>query len=419
MPVELKPSSAGKWVNCTGSPFMEMGRPEGDTSAADEGTVAHWIAAKILRGESIPEFDTDWEVVDKIVFPYLEGSVRPKVTFTREMLDYVLQYTDVVQLDKIVDVETSVNLEYLLGYPGAKGTPDAVTGVYNEADGVQYIMVHDLKYGYNEVHAKDNLQLMCYAHGVFHAVQHTIPVDVEILFELVIHQPRLDRVVRATYALEDIQKHWTRIAAKAAMIQEAAARGISDGVILSCNPGEHCHKFYCKARAICPELQKSASKVLSSIVAELPDLAPVDIAPLDTIGSKLAALPMVRAWCDAIEAEAERLALVEGKPIDGFKVVEGRRGRREWGSETEAEEMLKRMAIKHEHMYKYSVISPTQAEKLAKEGVIGPRQWPKLQDLIDRKPAKLCLVPDTDKRPPVEVTADVELLDDFSDLIGA
>ena len=138
-----------------------------------------------------------------------------------------------------------------------------------------------------------------------------------------------------------------------------------------------------------------------------------------TLGDKLAMLPAIRAWCKAIEAEAERLALVEGKTIDGFKVVEGRRGKREWENETEAENMLKAMKIKNEHMYKQTVISPTQAEKLYKEGVIGKRQWPKLQDLIDRRPAKLELVPVTDKRPPVQVTADVDLLEiDIEDLIG-
>ena len=60
-------------------------------------------------------------------------------------------------------------------------------------------------------------------------------------------------------------------------------------------------------------------------------------------------------------------------------LVEGRRGARRWANDAEVEQTMKSMRMKLEEMYDFSLISPATAEKLHKAGVIGPRQWPKLQ----------------------------------------
>ena len=53
------------------------------------------------------------------------------------------------------------------------------------------------------------------------------------------------------------------------------------------------------------------------------------------------------------------------------------------------------------------LISPAEAERMAKKGEIGPRQWKNIQPLITRTPPKPCLVPESDKRPAIEFnTAD-------------
>ena len=63
-----------------------------------------------------------------------------------------------------------------------------------------------------------------------------------------------------------------------------------------------------------------------------------------------------------------------------------------------AEKMLKAMRIKHDLMYDYSVVSPTSADKLAKNGVIGPAQWNKVQALITQADGKPSVAPLSDKR---------------------
>ena len=394
--IALRPSAAGKWFNCTGSPKMEDGRPEGDTTAADEGTVAHWIAAKILKNEELPKLGTTWEIdEDKNVQPAIADTDNPIITYSRDMLDYVRKYTDAVRCFSIYHIEEKVELSGILSYAEAYGTPDCVS--LSTVDGITEIQIHDLKYGFNEVAAEDNLQLLCYAYGDYQ--YRSVNAQQPDRYRLMIHQPRLNLVNEAVYTIPELRERWQAIKARANQVQSGET---------SLNAGDHCVKYYCKAQAVCPAL---SDHVL--------DLLPDEVKPDQDISSKLARIPAIRKWCDAIEAEAYDLAVEKAVQIPGFKVVEGRQGNRQWLSKEEAEEALKAMRIKHDQMYKYDVISPTAAEKLFKEGVIGKRQWPKLEELITRSDSKLQLVPQSDKRKAVEVKPDLEMLpDDFSDLIG-
>lgn len=394
--IALRPSAAGKWFNCTGSPKMEEGRPEGDTTAADEGTVAHWIAAKILNNEELPKLGTTWEIDEnRKVQPAIADTDNPIITYDQDMLDHVRKYTDAVSCFSIYHVEESVGLSDLLGYPEADGTPDCVS--FSIVESGQEIQIHDLKYGYNEVEAENNLQLLCYAYGdyEYRSVNQMQPAQ----YRLMIHQPRLNLVNDVVYTISELREKWQAIKERARQIQSGET---------SLNAREHCSKHYCKAQAVCP--------ALSDYVLEM---LPDEVKPGQDISSKLERIPVIRKWCDAVEAEAYELAVEKAIPIPGFKVVEGRQGNRQWSSKEDAEATLKSIRLKHDQMYKYDVISPTTAEKLYKEGVIGKRQWPKLVELITRSDSKLQLVPESDKRKAVEVKSELGMLpDDFSDLIG-
>lgn len=393
--IALRPSAAGKWFNCTGSPKMEEGRPEGDTSAADEGTVAHWIAAKILNGEELPKFGTTWEVgEERNVQPAIADTDNPIITFSQEMYEHVTTYTLAVWGNYAVEfIEEPVGLSGLLGYPDAEGTPDCIS--WSVVDGVREVQIHDLKYGFNEA---EFLQLICYAYGdyEYRSVNDAQPDR----YRLMIHHPRLNLVKEVVYTIDELREKWEVIRIKAHSIQVGET---------SLNAGVHCSKHYCKAQAVCPALNDYVLELL-----------PDEVVPFsDRIQDQLERIPAIRKWCDAIEGEAYQLAIEQGQKIPGFKVVEGRQGNRQWSNKEEAEAALKAIRLKHDQMYKYDVISPTTAEKLFKEGVIGKRQWPKIVELITRSDSKLQLVPESDKRKAVEVKPDLDLLpDDFSDLIG-
>lgn len=122
------------------------------------------------------------------------------------------------------------------------------------------------------------------------------------------------------------------------------------------------------------------------------------------------AIGMVEGWAKAIRAEVER-RLLAGVPIPGFKLVQGKQGNRAWVDEGPVEQLCKSMRLKHAEMYDSFLKSPTSMESLAAQGVIGKKQWPKLQALITRSEGKPSVAPASDKRPAL---APKFTADDFS-----
>jgi len=121
------------------------------------------------------------------------------------------------------------------------------------------------------------------------------------------------------------------------------------------------------------------------------------------------AIDLVEGWAKAVRAELERRMLAGGE-VPGFKLVKGREGIRKFADAAEAEKMMKSMRLKQDVMYDWTLISPTTAEKLHADGIIGKKQWPKLQALIVRSEAGLSVAPAADKRPAVAITP---VADDF------
>lgn len=123
---------------------------------------------------------------------------------------------------------------------------------------------------------------------------------------------------------------------------------------------------------------------------------------------------LIEGWCKAVRAESERRMLA-GKAVPGWKLVTGKQGNRAWADPVEAETMLKKMRLKKEEMYDYTLISPTTAEKLATAGTIGEKQWSKLQDHICRANGKPSVAPVTDPRPALEMRPVADEFEELSD----
>lgn len=135
-------------------------------------------------------------------------------------------------------------------------------------------------------------------------------------------------------------------------------------------------------------------------------------------------LEQIEDWCNAVRAEIER-RLLAGEPVGTLKLVAGKKGSRRWTSAEEAEATLKAMRLKHEQMFNYKVISPTQAEKLAvlpkkalaagEKPALGERQWKKLQALITQSDGKPHVARADDERPALQVTPVRDTFDDMPD----
>jgi hypothetical protein len=124
---------------------------------------------------------------------------------------------------------------------------------------------------------------------------------------------------------------------------------------------------------------------------------------------------MIEDWCKAIRAEAER-RLLDGQDVPGYKLVQGKKGARQWADAEAAEQMLKQFRVKLEDMYDLKLISPTTAEKLAKAETIGKRQWPKLQALITQSEGKPHVAPESDPRPALVRQPVAEMFDPADDI---
>lgn len=172
--------------------------------------------------------------------------------------------------------------------------------------------------------------------------------------------------------------------------------GVDEGV-----PVRHHGLFIVKKPTLRPMLENPEARLAS--------------ASDEQLGLLGEAIDLVEGWAKAVRAELERRMLAGGE-VPGFKLVKGREGIRKFADPAEAEKVMKSMRLKQDVMYDWTLISPTTAEKLAADGIIGKKQWPKLQALITRSEAGLSVAPAADKRPAVVLTP---VVDDFEALPDA
>ena len=402
---KLSPSSAHRWLYCPASVALEAGCPDESSEFADEGTAAHELAAMCLNTSD----DADFYVGSTID---VNGNI---FTVDDDMAGHVQKYLDYVRaLGGELMVEQRLSIEAITGEPDAKGTSDAVVLLEDE------LIIADLKYGRGvKVEANHNEQLAIYALA---AVNEFGFLGDFKRVRLVIVQPRLDAIsewdtpiakTEGNQALEKFAEHVAPRAARALQLVTGAAIEPNDYF-----PAEKPCRF-CKAKATCPALTKHVLTTVADDFVDTtqpiaPQLAPAIERSVDNVmlGNLLGAVDLIEAWCKSIRAKAES-ELLEGNPVPGFKLVEGRRGARRWADASEVEATMKSMRMKLEEMYDFTLISPTTAEKLAKSGAIGPRQWPKLQSLITQNEGRPSVAPESDKRPALSMQAKA---DEFSDL---
>ena len=399
---KLAPSSAHRWMRCPGSVALEAACPEAASEYAAEGTAAHALAAMALTDGSdaaaylgcvIQVNGSDLEVTD-------------------DMAGHVQKYLDYVRaIGGALMVEQRLSIEAVTDEPGATGTPDAVIVAGDE------LVIADLKYGRGvRVNADRNPQLAIYALAALDELG--FMGDFERV-RLAIVQPRLDHVSEWVCGAQELRAmHVNTIAPRAEIALQFINRSPADVWVDDLAPGDEQCRF-CRAQASCPAL---TGHVLATVADDFvdvtrpvaPQIAHAAERTFDnaTLANLLGAVDLIEAWCRAIRAKAES-ELLAGRPVPGFKLVEGRRGARRWANEAEAEAAMKSMRLKPEQMYNMALISPTAAEKLHNAGTIGPRQWAKLQGLITQSDGKPSVAPESDKRPPLAIQATA---DEFSDV---
>jgi hypothetical protein len=391
-------------MRCAGSVVLEADLPDIGNSYAREGTAAHEVAALVLE----KRVDRASDLIGKKV-EFEDGEETVQWLVTADMADYVQSYVDFVR--EIADghtllIESSVPICHMTMEEGATGTSDAV--VIDHIN--RRITVIDLKYGMGvHVDAEENEQAQMYALGALELYS-TVCEFEEV--ELIIHQPRLNHVSRWCIPVAQLREFEGQVTRAALNVD----RAIRYGAEAYLSPGEKQCRF-CRAKAICPALRAEVTEIVggsaASTVDEFAAFLPQKVDMLigdNYLPIAMSKVGLIEDWCKAVRAEVER-RLLAGQKVDGFKLVQGKRGNRRWTSEEAAEKLFKSFRMRIDEMYDLSLISPAKAEKLLKGN---PKRWAKVEQIITQSEGKPSVAFDTDKRPALAVQS---VADDFRDVV--
>lgn len=374
----LGASNAHRWLHCPGSVAAESGISDKGSVFAQEGTAAHELSELVLRSKKQPQ---DW-----IGKPLEE---MPDWIVDEEMASYVQVYTDYCRA--IAKDADEVFIEQTVSYedwvPQGFGTNDFGALLI---DG-RRIKIADLKYGKGvQVDAENNPQAMLYALGTYAEYGWVSEFD---YIDIAIVQPRLDHISEWTISVKDLLKwaEWVSQRAEIALSKDAERV-----------PGEKQCRF-CKAKPTCKALMKYTEDIIMAEFDDLENIPSPDKLTDAQLRLVLEQKSMIEGWLSSVEASV-RERLEAGQHFEGFKLVEGR-SLRIWGNETQAAEVLSE-TLGVDVAFKSTLISPAQAEKALKKD-----QRKLLDDLVVKPSGKPTLVPESDKRPAINL-----IDDDFDDV---
>ena len=405
---KLSPSGAHRWMRCPGSVVLEARYPDSSSAYAREGTAAHELAALVL--ESPPATAQDY-VGKRIAYDDHGEDVQWPIT--QDMADYVDDYVKLVREraeGATLMVERKLPIGHITGEASATGTSDVVIIDHANSE----IVVIDLKYGMGvRVSAEENEQTQLYALGALE--EYSVLGDFAHV-SMLIHQPRLNHVSEWTITVEQLLAFAKSASFAAGQCDLARSLDGEDALAGFLSPGEKQCRF-CKAKATCPALRAEITEVVGGSSAATPDEfaeflpEPVDMQTGDNyLPIAMAKVGMVEDWCKAVRAEVER-RLLAGQNVDGYKLVEGKRGPRKWSDADDIEQLFKSFRLRQDEMYDFTLISPTKAEKVFKEN---PKRWAKVQERITQSTGKPSVAPATDRRQAIAVQS---VADDFRDLM--
>jgi len=366
------PSSAERWLNCPGSVLLTRDIPDHSSDYANEGTAAHTLS-EWCRNEHMPALHYKGMEID---VKTEDGIKKFKVDF--EMIRNVQEFLDYVnQFGGVPFFELKAVFDHWV--PGGFGTADDV----RIEDGM--CIVTDFKYGKGvQVFVEDNPQLKLYALGTYQQFRHLYDFD---KFQLNIMQPRLDHIDETIITLPELLV-WAED-----VVRPTAAIALKPNAPVV--PGTWCQ--FCKIKTTC---KVRAETVMAEVVEDFVDLDSMNgsevlksaILTNQQMALVLPKLDMITAWCADLERRAMS-ELLQGHQVGDFKIVEGRSNRK-WRDVTNAEAALRESKLKVDEIFKKTLISPTEAEKLLGKKhpviisqVIKPKGAPKLAPGSDKRQA--------------------------------
>lgn len=369
--IDVGPSASGRWSVCTASPAFIVEQadklPPDKSVFADEGTVAHALAAKMLSSEDTGPIGAD-------------------------MLTHVRTYVDHVAQRKgsgTLLIEQPVGLFYL---PHRNGIVDAAVLEPNK------VQIFDLKYGQGvSVEAEGNTQMAIYAESLIQSWEQITEFSDELTVEMTIVQPRDRNNPEAVRTWSLTRKQLAELAEDLKNKAAIALAGKGEFV-----PDDKACQF-CPAKGLC------AAYARRGLVA-LPEDARVISLPNPGALSReqrvqvLKAKKVLNQWLEAVENQ-EVADLMGGAEPAGLKLVEGKTNR-QWRDVDAAQRLLSNHLSMDEMRPRSDLLSPAAAERLLKGSELSTKFRNKLTSLITKPEGKPTLVLEDDPRPTLSFQPD-------------
>ena len=322
----LSASSAARWLVCTAAPRFEEGLPDTPSTYAAEGSLAHAFAELKVLKKFTPmkprSFTTRINKLKKDPL-YLPEMDKTTDLYLEHLVELAMSY------DSTPTVAAEVKVDFGDYVPDGFGTCDCVM------IGGDMLSITDYKHGKGvPVAAKDNPQMRLYALG---ALKRYAPVFGDTIkhVRMNIDQPRLDSYATDIITVEELLAWGEHIKP----IAQKAYSGLGEFV-----PGEHCR--FCRGKAQCRARAKinsaledfkdcvpAASVPADALVPqEFSHIGPVtgeEVHPLlsdEEVGELLIRGKSLIQWYKDLEEYATK-RLMDGKPIEGWKLVAGRSNR--------------------------------------------------------------------------------------------
>lgn len=360
----LSASGAHRWLNCTRSAVLGSREPDSTSAASEQGTVAHALAEwKLWRAlHDAPTFKPTSDWID----PEMENYTDDYVAFVQEHVSLAREACS----DPQVLIEQRLDFYHVV--PGGFGTGDCV--IIAEPK----LQIIDLKYGQSFlVEAERNPQLMLYALGALRTFGDLYGIET---VAVTIYQPRRGYVDTWETSVADLEA-WAETEDKP-KAELAAAGG-----------GEFCPGSWCQFCRIAPTCRARAEANLA--LARLEFAPPAELTDAE-IAEVLTRIPQRKTWAADVEAYAIAQAVNQGKHWDGFKLVAGRSVRKYTDENAVAEAA---QAAGYADIYDRRLITLTAMERL-----MGKKTFTEaVGGLVVKPVGKPTLVPDTDKRPALDI----------------
>lgn len=307
------PSGGDWWGNCPGAPALceKLGLKSTTSPAAEWGTMAHgWAekAANFILGRAPKPviWPPDKKLVECLDFYTNALFASDESVFE----DPHCQLCDCKPKSWQWGIEHKGGIPHL---PYSKGTKDAVS--YCPVH--RWLRVSDLKTGYGEVEARDNIQ--CAIYGLHELLsKKTWCVD-RVVIEII--QPFAPSGIRVKrWALTPLELlEWLPV------VQRKVAASMHPNAPLVAGD-KQCR--FCPANAVCLERKK----LLTAVAVKQFGIAPPASFTPEDVAWALDKREELRDWIKAVDSLAYQLAS-NGVKIPGYKLVQGRDGNRKWADE--------------------------------------------------------------------------------------